>query len=74
MKLNHSDFQKYLLNEPSYLCDALIKNKTSAHKFKDKEKANDTAGYLNAYIQKKFISAINYPVPPSLPENIVGIN
>lgn len=74
MKLNEADFQKYLSCEPAYLRDALIKDQISAYKFKNKTKANDTAGYLNAYIQKKFISAINYPVPPSLPENIVGIN
>ena len=56
---NRREFkEKYPDSE--YCKDQLVKDRSLSQQFANMKKVNTLSGYLNAYIQKKFIYQINY--------------
>jgi len=60
-QLNYENFRKsFLAKHPNYRNDRLIKDAKVSLNFESIKKVHDTPSCLNVYIQKQFISYINY--------------
>lgn len=67
-RLNYEIFSK---KDPYYRKDNVIKNEKAAFEFTGVKKTNSVRGCINVYIQKKFISYLNYAKEKPFTEDMI---